>query len=159
MFNFYINEKYITFEKIEIGFLLVWFSGLIFVGIINLFHAIKLYKNNEIKLLLNLSKRLKILIIPFWIINFFAWALIIFGLVFALRGGTGLIIGAFILIIGISFSYIVLLLTSTYSIFFIKSLYKIKIIKNHVLHIILQLCFILDIVDILWLNKKYKEII
>ena len=61
---------------------------------------------------------------------------------------------------GVRFLYISLMSTSVYSILFVLFLYNKKKITlfETVVHIILQLIFVLDIVDSLYLASKYKNI-
>lgn len=61
---------------------------------------------------------------------------------------------------GVRFLYISLMSTSVYSILFVLFLYNKKkiILFETVVHIILQLIFVLDIIDSLYLASKYKNI-
>lgn len=61
---------------------------------------------------------------------------------------------------GVRFLYISLISTSVYSILFVLFLYNKKKITlfETVVHIILQLIFVLDIIDSLYLASKYKNI-
>lgn len=61
---------------------------------------------------------------------------------------------------GVRFLYISLMSTSVYSILFVLFLYNKKKITlfETVVHIILQLIFVLDIIDSLYLASKYKNI-
>jgi hypothetical protein len=92
--------------------------------------------------------------IPFWIINFIILVIVgILGVV-ATRGA-----GIIFLPILMLLTYILFLGTSVFSISYIKLLYQegeiVSLHKN--MHIILQLCFILDIVDIIYLKIKLTK--
>jgi hypothetical protein len=99
-------------------------------------------------------KRIKIGLIPFWIINFICYFPIS---VFLLVVGHGF--GFLIVPIFIFLSYIVLLLTSIFSILYLLNLKKNNIIvnKQFIIHSILQLLFVVDIIDTVNIIKKWGK--
>lgn len=96
----------------------------------------------------------KLIFIPFQILTLLILALAFLPLM--MLGSAAFICTRF----GVRFLYISLLSTSVYSILFVLFLYNKKKITlfETVVHIILQLIFILDIVDSLYLASKYKNI-
>lgn len=99
-------------------------------------------------------KKYKLLFIPFQILTL---------LVLAIAFLTLIMLGSavyFCTRFGVRFLYISLMSTSVYSILFVLFLYNKKKITlfETVVHIILQLIFVLDIVDSLYLASKYKNI-
>jgi hypothetical protein len=67
--------------------------------------------------------------------------------------------GFLIVPIFIFLSYTVLMLTSIFSILYLINLRKNKIIlnKQFIVHLILQLCFVIDIIDIIYIIKKWGK--
>ena len=147
----------ITDEYFHIIFLIlftIWFLIFIILSIKNINNCKNYLKNNEKKLLKTLSENIKLKSIPFWIINFI---ILLFFSIGALFGTRGFFI--IFLPIPIIFTYLILLGTSIFSISYIRLLYKNNEIKKYqmIIHIILQLCFIWDIIDIIYLKIKIKN--
>lgn len=96
----------------------------------------------------------KLIFIPFQILTLLILALAFLPLM--MLGSAAFICTRF----GVRFLYISLMSTSVYSILFVLFLYNKKKITlfETVVHIILQLIFVLDIVDSLYLASKYKNI-
>lgn len=96
----------------------------------------------------------KLIFIPFQILTLLILALAFLPLM--MLGSAAFICTRF----GVRFLYISLLSTSVYSILFVLFLYNKKKITlfETVVHIILQLIFVLDIIDSLYLASKYKNI-
>jgi hypothetical protein len=97
----------------------------------------------------------KLIMIPFFILNFLMWYMAM-ALVF--------LFGGFLLIpIGIAFTYIILLSSSAYVISELHVWYKNKEITPTflIIHLILQLLFVADIIDYIYvyqtLNKVHKN--
>ena len=99
-------------------------------------------------------KEYKLLFIPFQILTLLVLAIAFLPLM--MLGSAAFICTRF----GVRFIYISLMSTSVYSILFVLFLYNKKKITlfETVVHIILQLIFVLDIVDSLYLASKYKNI-
>lgn len=99
-------------------------------------------------------KKYKLIFIPFQILTLLILALAFLPLM--MLGSAAFICTRF----GVRFLYISLLSTSVYSILFVLFLYNKKKITlfETVVHIILQLIFVLDIIDSLYLASKYKNI-
>lgn len=96
----------------------------------------------------------KLIFIPFQILTLLILALAFLPLM--MLGSAAFICTRF----GVRFLYISLMSTSVYSILFVLFLYNKKKITlfETVVHIILQLIFVLDIIDSLYLASKYKNI-
>lgn len=97
----------------------------------------------------------KLALIPFFIINFSIWA-VFFGM-FLLTPG-GIIIDIILVPMGIGFTYVILLATSTYSISLLFTLYKNSILtrKQFILHSVFQLIFVADVIDQIVIKKFTK---
>jgi hypothetical protein len=141
-----------TFALIISGVLSVVFA------IVNIKNAYQLYKNRDSITLRKYMKRLKFGAIPYFILNF-VFYLLLFLLFFA--ASRGIIIFSPIplfFLIPTFFTYLAVLFTSPYAIAFVAVLRnegKMKT-RNLIMHILLQLCFVLDVVDTIVLLKKYK---
>jgi hypothetical protein len=141
-----------TFALVISGVLNVVFA------IVNIKNAYQLYKNRESITLRKYLKRLKFWAVPYFILNF-VFYLLLFLLFFAASRGIFIVtpIPLFFLI-PIFFTYLSVLFTSPYAIGFaavLRSESKMKTGKL-VIHVLLQLCFVLDVVDTIVLLKKYK---
>jgi hypothetical protein len=99
-------------------------------------------------------KKYKLLFIPFQILTLLVLAIAFLPLI--MLGSAVYFCTRF----GVRFLYISLMSTSVYSILFVLFLYNKKKITlfETVVHIILQLIFVLDIIDSLYLASKYKNI-
>jgi hypothetical protein len=132
------------------------------------------YKNNDLELLYKKVKRIKLGLIPFWIINIIFIVLIIFhikiflSLMDIFKNYNLTIWYYFFIFFGflstkkieiLCYLYLNLVLSSIFSIIFIKLMKKNNFIqkKNFIYHIIKQLIFIFDVVDILKLIKKWEK--
>jgi hypothetical protein len=143
-----------SFPIVSFILILICPFAYIIVSIINIFYAKKLIKQKNKEKLNKLMRVIKFGSIPFWIINFIILVIAgIFGIV-ATRGA-----GIIFLPILVLLTYILFLGTSVFSIAYIKLLYQEgEIVSIHkILHIILQLCFVLDIVDIIYLKIKLNK--
>ena len=134
--------------------LALWFVIFIILSIRNIIYTNKLLKRCEIDKLKKLTEFIKFGAIPFWIINFILLSLLTIAIVMGTRG-----IGIVIIPVPIIIAYIILLGTSIFSIPYIKLLYKGKKIgfKQMVIHIILQLCFVWDVIGIIYLKINDKK--
>jgi hypothetical protein len=124
------------------------------VTILNIFYTKRLIKQRERKKLKKSAEIVKLASIPFWIINFLVLSLSAFAAIIATRGFGIVFLPIFILI-----TYIALLGTSVFSISYIRLLYKEKEIgfAQMTIHIILQLCFVSDIIGIIYLKKTIPK--
>ena len=101
---------------------------------------------------------IKLALIPFYIVNFYTWLLIVGGF-----ANPWLMIGIpLVMFLGVSFTYLTLIVTSIYNIAYMLRTHKYKErnLAPLVVHIFLQLFFISDIVSSIILyckNKSTKE--
>jgi hypothetical protein len=132
----------------------IWFIIYIVLSIINIIALVSDYKNNDLKILFNKMKRIKIGLIPYWIINFICYLPISMVWIVAGHGFGFIVVPIFIFA-----SYTVLILTSIFSIVYLNKLQKNNIIikKQFILHTILQLFFVIDIIDIIYILKKWSK--
>lgn len=98
---------------------------------------------------------LKLITIPFYLINFAIWGI----LGMAMLVVPGMFLGLPIVLIGTAYSYFCLLVTSANSIAFINFKYRNAQISRRkaILHCVLQLIFVIDVIDCIYLyhiNKK-----
>ena len=148
------NNSINIFDKLLPVFFAIWFFVYIIFSIINIVSLIIDYKNNNKELLLKKTKRIKLGLIPFWIINFICYLPISIILLLVGHGFGFIIVPIFIFA-----SYTVLILTSIFSIIYLKNLHKNNIIefKQFLIHSILQLIFVIDIIDIIVIIKKWGK--
>jgi hypothetical protein len=142
------NIDFIVYKLIPIIFLF-WLSIYIYFIVINIINTVILYRQNNISELRKNAKIIKLTLIPFWILHFILSAIIIFIFLGISRG-----MGIIFVPIPIFFTYILLLITSIFSITYILLLNKNKYLKHYYVHILLQLCFVIDIIDIIYLFRK-----
>ena len=128
---------------------LIWLMIFICFSVLNILYTKKLYKQNKLFELRKNVKYIKLYLIPYWIINF-AVSVFVLLLIMAATKGLGIILFP----VFIFFAYILLLITSSVSITYIVLLNKNKHLKHYYVHIILQLCFVLDIIGAIYLLKK-----
>lgn len=131
--------------------------NIVFAGI-NTVNSFSLFKNNDYNSMRKNMKALKFGAIPYFIINFIIY-LLLFLLFFAASRGIILVTPIPLLfLIPVLFAYLTVIFTSTYGIGFSLILYKEKRLRTRklILHIILQLCFVLDIIDTVILLAKNK---
>lgn len=150
------NDNYIIW-------ILILFS-LAVTGIINIVLTAKniinsylYYKNRDYNDLRRYMKILKFGTIPYLIVNF-VFNLLIFLLFFA--ASRGLIVFSPIpmfFLIPISLTYLTVLFTSCYGIGLIIYLWKdTSMLRMPIIHVLMQVCFILDVVDTIILLMKYN---
>jgi len=138
-----------------IGVLL--FSITIALAITNIINAIitALNKENKSLMINSYSKTIlvfKLIMIPFFILNFIMWYMAV-GLIF--------LFGGFLLIpIGIAFTYIILLSSSTHVIAELYVYYKNRKITFNffIVHSILQLLYVIDIIDYIYVHQTLNRI-
>lgn len=148
------NDGLIMLILMVLGFLCIFITYLSFaMSIVSNILNINKGKVSIADLYLK-SKKYKLLFIPFQILTLLVLAIAFLPLM--MLGSAAFICTRF----GVRFLYISLMSTSVYSILFVLFLYNKKKITlfETVVHIILQLIFVLDIVDSLYLASKYKNI-
>ncbi|GKU25150.1 DUF6652 family protein [Clostridium folliculivorans] len=133
--------------------------NIVFAGI-NAVNSFILLKNSDYNSMRKNMKALKFGVIPYFVINFIIYALL-FLLFFA--ASRGLIVFTpipLLFLIPVFFAYLTVIFTSSYGIGFSLILYKEKRIKTGklVLHMLLQLCFVLDVIDTIILVSKNKVV-
>jgi hypothetical protein len=134
--------------------LIIWSIIFLLFVICNIIYLQRNVRNNNLEIIKKYCKLVKYSLIPFWIINFIAYLGLFLSFSFIMMGWVFLFIP-----IPIFFNYIILLSTSSYSISYLLLLKKHNIINknNFIINMILQLCFVLDVIGIIYLNKKYNE--
>ena len=148
------NDGLIMLILMVLGFLCIFITYLSFaMSIVSNILNINKGKISIADLYLK-PKKYKLLFILFQILTLLVLAIAFLPLM--MLGSAAFICTRF----GVRFSYISLMSTSVYSILFVLFLYNKKKITlfETVVHIILQLIFVLDIVDSLYLASKYKNI-
>lgn len=148
------NDGLIMLILMVLGFLCIFITYLSFaMSIVSIILNINKGKVSIADLYLK-PKKYKLLFILFQILTLLVLAIAFLPLM--MLGSAAFICTRF----GVRFLYISLMSTSVYSILFVLFLYNKKKITlfETVVHIILQLIFVLDIVDSLYLASKYKNI-
>ncbi|MCO7121223.1 hypothetical protein NIA71_04565 [Ihubacter massiliensis] len=126
----------------------------------NIARACKQYAAEDYTGLRRGMRRLKLSLIPFFVLNFLlcmAVALVIFA---ASRGFAIFIPWVWIWVVcAIGITYLIAAGTSAYGILFVRALRKKGLVskKQMVLYMVFQFCFVADIIDMIVLLKKYKE--
>jgi len=162
MFNLGCDVQFESIEIIKIykdNMILIfslWFILFLVFSIVNIISIFQDYKYNKSEKLLKKMRRIKLGLIPFWVINFISYLYII--IIFIITP-TGIFAVFFIVPIFIFVSYIVLLLTSTFSISYLFSIRKNGIIQNKdfIIHSIIQFLFVFDIIDVTYILKKWGK--
>ncbi|NLJ88534.1 MAG: hypothetical protein GX327_07130 [Epulopiscium sp.] len=128
-------------------------------GILCISNAVVLYRRGDLATLRQYMKVAKRGLIPFFIINFIYCAFLNMILFVASRGI--FIIGPIpiMIIIMVSFTYLAVLFSSSYSIAFIIQLKKKDKLSQGVafLNICLQLIFVLDIIELIYLLRRFRK--
>ncbi|MEL7569144.1 MAG: DUF6652 family protein [Eubacteriaceae bacterium] len=125
----------------------------IVLAIINIINSIKLFRNNDYNSLRKYMKLIKLGAVPYFLVNFiFYFCLYTVGFILTL----GLAI--FSVITPILITYLSVLYTSVYGIGFTALLYKQKKLTaiQLLIHVLLQICFILDVISTIILLVKNK---
>ncbi|MBK1813191.1 hypothetical protein JHL18_21445 [Clostridium sp. YIM B02505] len=133
--------------------------NIVFAGI-NAVNSFILLKNGDYTSMRKNMKALKFGVIPYFVINFIIYVLL-FLLFFAASRGLFIFTPIpLLLLIPVFFAYLTVIFTASYGIGFSLILYKEKRIKTGklVLHILLQLCFVLDVIDTIVLLAKNKVV-
>ena len=150
VFGLFFSESlgFVSLKIIPLIFL-IWLLLFICSIVLNIKNTVKLFRENNLIILRKNSKLIKLTLIPFWILHFILSTLTMIAFIGGTRG-----MGIIFLPIPIFFTYIFLLITSIFSIAFILLLRRNKYIDDVIIHIILQLCFVLDIIDMIYILKE-----
>ncbi len=129
------------------------------LGILNIWSAFQLYRKKEYTVVRKRMKVLKLGSIPFFIINFLVYFLLFILFVAASRGILLFTPIPLFFTVFIFFTYLIVIFTSSYGIGFLAIVKREKKINtgSFVIHILLQLCFVLDVFDTIILLFKYKK--
>lgn len=133
---------------------------MVFLVIMNIVYSIKLHKlafHNTIKgNSLKTIMIFKIGFIPFFLINFLFWLCLIGILLNPMMG----FIGVFLIPMALISTYTTMLITSVYGISLISVMGRKNMLTwgQCVIHIIFQLIFIVDVVDLIFLFVKYRKV-
>ncbi|KUO63129.1 MAG: hypothetical protein APF84_11435 [Gracilibacter sp. BRH_c7a] len=144
-----------------------WFLIVVFIissvliavfAVKNVSNAFRLYKNEEYNSLRRNMKVLKLGSIPYFLINFVFYFLL-FALFFV--GSRGFFIFTpipLLLLLNVFLTYIIVLFTSSYGIGFVAVARSEKRLNNTtcIIHVLFQLCFVLDVISTILLLVKYK---
>lgn len=125
----------------------------------NIISSITLFKNSDHASLRKNMKTLKLGLIPYFVINFILYLFIFLILFAASRGIIMFSPVPLFFIIPIFFTYLAVLFTSFYGIGYALILRKENRLKNSslVIHVLLQLCFVSDVISTMILNTKYNN--
>ena len=177
LFGLYINLFLIIFLLVcFIGEIIIysnphWSNWIIVVLIIisgifnfiiaykNIINSITLFKNNDHVSLRQYMKTLKLGLIPYSVINFILYSFIFFILFASSKGIIVVSPVPLFFLVPIFFTYLAVLFTSSYGIGYVLILNKGNKLKNGylVIHILLQLCFVLDVISTIILLIRYKN--
>lgn len=124
----------------------------------NFINTCRLYKKREYNSLRKHMKVLKLGVIPYFILNFIIYILLFLLFFAASRGIVIFTPIPLLFIIPIFFTYLSVLFTSCYGIGFAAIVKREKNSKSSgvILHVLFQLCFILDVISTIILLIKYK---
>lgn len=148
-----ISDPSRFYNKWPIIFLL-WFILFLVISLVNIISLIFDSKNNNLETLFNKMKRIKLGLISYWVLNFIFYIPISTILLVIGHGFGFLIVPIFIFA-----SYIVLILTSLFSITYLYQLRKNNTIskKQFIINTILQLIFVIDIIDTIYIIRKWGK--
>lgn len=137
---------------------LLYFAALIVIGTISILNSFKAYKENDFEYCIKGFMILKYGLIPFFVVNFLSMAFLALVFLVASRG-TIIFAAPIFLLIGISFTWIAMLPSSFWGLQVIRFAVRDgKIGKSKFLHIFLQFCFLLDLLDTVYLAAfKYRR--
>lgn len=150
------NDDFVWIILVSLSFI-SWVLIIIFT-VMNIKNAFWLYVNGKFNNLKKYMTLQKLVAIPYFILNFIFCLLIAIA---ALGGSRGLIVFTpipILFLIPIFFTFVTVVCTSIYGIFFIGALLKENRIEfgKALIHIIFQICFVLDVVDTIVLIINYR---
>ena len=150
-FNIYTQESKLISILIVVLLILSGF-GNILMSIISAFQSIE--AKNRPNSMLNRMLFLKLSVIPFFVINFMLWTGL-FGTFMCFPGGIFLLALAPIIVL---LTFTVLLVTSSSTISVLVYCYRAKQIDIYklIVHIVLQLIFVVDVIDSIYLFIKLR---
>ncbi len=147
-----------TFWIILIALIISGFLNVL-MAVLNVFKVLTIMKNKDYDLLRKHMKMLKFGSILYFILNFVLYFLLFAIFILASRGI--LLISPFplLFLIPASCAYFTVVITSVYGIGVLLSLLRNKKIslKGFILHIVMQLCFVLDILSTAIILIKFKK--
>ena len=128
------------------------------LAIINIINTCSLYKNKDYNSLRKSMKTLKLGMIPYFILNFLFYLLLALLFFAASRGMIIFTPIPILLLVPVFFTYLTVLFTSCYGMGFIAIINKENRINSGkmIIHILFQLCFVLDVISTIILLNKYK---
>lgn len=146
-------DDYSMFYNITIPVIIIWIICFLVLAILNLISSLKLFYKEDLNSFDKSVRLLKLFTIPFFILNFILLGSLTIGFVAISHG-----FGIFFIPVPFIITYCILIVTSFYSILYILLLWKKNKINNteFLIIFILQFCFILDIISIIYLLKKIK---
>ena len=127
-------------------------------AVINIINTIRLYKNREYNSMRTYMKVLKLGSIPYFVLNFIIYFLLFMLFFAASRGLIMFTPTPLLFLIPIFFTYLNVLFTSFYGLGFIATISKEKKLSKGkmLIHVLLQLCFVLDVISTIILLREYK---
>ncbi len=142
--------------KIDMAVIILTMVAILYFGVHGIITAVKLFRANDLTALRRHMKHAKVGMIPFFIINFIYYLALIM-LVLGASRGLFLFGPIFVVIVPIViFTYLAVLFTSAFTIAYILLMKKNNQLTGDavVLHICLQLIFVLDMVSMFILLRK-----
>ena len=133
----------------------LWILIFSIITIINIFALVKCFFKNDLETIKKYAYRIKLFLIPYWIINF-----IVSGAYWGILIGASHGFGMFLIPVPFISAITIFMVTSIYSILCLLLCWKNQQIKNSefLIYLFSQFCFILDIIGIIILRNKEKNI-
>jgi len=130
---------------------LIWIPIFLIIIIINIIDLIKYFLKNDIETIKKYSYKIKLFLIPYWILNF-----IISGAYWGILIGSSHGFGMFLLPVPFISAIFIFAITSIYSILFILLYWKNEKIKNgeFIIYLSSQFIFILDIIFLIIIKNR-----
>jgi len=140
--------------NIEMLLWLLWIIIFLIFAVLNAIDIIKCFLNNDIEKIQKYVYKIKLLLIPYWILSFIS-SLVFWGVITVVSRG----FLSFLLPIPFIFAFLIFSITSIYSILFILKIWKYEKIKDieFVLYLFSQFIFVLDIIGIILLKNKIRN--
>lgn len=149
-------EKFFTIGYLIVAFL--YFAVLGVVGIKNILSSFRAYETKDFEYCIKGLMILKYGMLPFFIVNFLSMTALALMLLMASRG-TMLFAAPILLVVAMLCTWFVMLPSSFFGLQVIRFCAdEGKIGKSIILHILFQFCFLLDVLDTVYLTAfKYKK--
>lgn len=137
---------------------LLYFVALLVIGIISVLNAFKAYRKNDFEYCIKGLMILKYGLIPFFVVNFLSMTFLALIFLIASRGAIIFATPIF-LFVGMFFTWIAMLPGSFWGVQVIRFAVRDgKIRKGKLLHMFLQFCFLLDLLDTVYFAAfKYRR--